>query len=105
MKNLQHKLKRFRDERDWKKYHTPKNLCLALCGEVGELAEIFQWNDDVYQVDIELAQEEIADIIIYALNLCNALNLNAENIVRQKIMMNAEKYPIHDQNFSNLFKK
>ena len=93
------KIQEFANERNWEKYHTPKNLTMALSGEVGELTEIFQWLSDdesknLSDQDLQLAKEEIADIFIYLLRLSTKLNINLEDAVIEKLDINAQKYPV-----------
>ena len=64
------KIRKFADERNWDQYHNPKNLSMALSGEVGELLEIFQWlnseeSKNLSEKDLQCAKEEMADIMIY----------------------------------------
>lgn len=91
----------FADERDWLQFHTPKNLALALVGEVGELAELLQWRTDTDILgavkDDDLGRhlrEEVADVAIYLLRLADVLSIDVETAVRDKLTVNAAKYPI-----------
>ena len=88
--------------RGWEKFHLPKNLIMALTGEVGELNEIFQWLD--HKECIELMQddkkrteveEELADIMIYLSRLCFLLGVDLERACLDKFQKNALKYPVH----------
>jgi NTP pyrophosphatase (non-canonical NTP hydrolase) len=97
---LEAALQRFADERDWQRYHTPRNLMLALTGEVGELAEIFQWLTDaeVAQLADDPArfthlQEEVADVLLYLVRLASVMKLDINAAVRDKLQKNAVKYP------------
>ena len=100
IKEIQDKLAKFAEERDWDQFHSPKNLVMALTSEVGELNELFQWlteeqssiKDDIGKVD-EISQE-IADIFIYLLRIADKLNIDIEDAVREKMKINAEKYPV-----------
>ena len=96
------KVRQFAHERNWDQYHSPKNLSMALAGEAGELLEIFQWlteeqsrGENISAEDKQLASEELADIQIYLIRLCDQLDIDLEGAVDQKIKKNAEKYPIH----------
>ena len=90
---------KFRDERNWKQFHNPKNLSLALSVEVSELAENFLWVDNkdskktAYE-KIDNVKEEMADIFIYLLSLADVLDINLKDAVINKIDKNKEKYPI-----------
>jgi len=100
IKEIQDKLAKFTEERDWDQFHSPKNLVMALTSEVGELNELFQWlteeqssmKDDI--VKVEEIRKEIADIFIYLLRLADKLDIDIEEAVREKIEINAKKYPI-----------
>ena len=100
IKEIQDKLAKFTEERDWDQFHSPKNLVMALTSEVGELNELFQWlteeqssmKDDIGK--IEEIRKEIADIFIYLLRLADKLDIDIEEAVREKIEINAKKYPI-----------
>ena len=99
IKEIQKKLRKFAKERDWEQFHSPKNLAMALSGEVGELAEIFQWLSEeeskkLSDKDLQLAKEEIADIFIYLLRLSTKLNIDLEEAVNEKLEINATKYPV-----------
>ena len=87
-------------ERDWRKFHTPKNLAMALAIEAAELMEHFQWLDPAESRAVALdpvkraaAGEELADVIGYSFALANELGLDISNAVRAKMVKNAEKYP------------
>jgi len=94
-------LQQFAQARDWEVFHTPRNLVLALTGEVGELAEIFQWMTDeqVSRIAQDKAryvhvQEEIADVLLYLVRLSNVLKIDLNQAVADKLVKNALKYPV-----------
>ena len=89
-------LKEFRDARDWAQFHNPKDLALALSIEAAELNELFLWKklDEVGQVDRDKVQEELADILAFALLLADKYDFDIPEIVRQKIRQNDRKYPV-----------
>ncbi len=95
---IKDKLIKFSKERDWEKFHTPKNLAMALTVEVSELLEIFQWSLDGGQDVIESSKEEIeseiADIFNYLVKLVDLLDIDLEKIALKKIDLNSKKYPI-----------
>lgn len=93
MKELLAELAEFRDARHWARFHTPRNLAEALSVEAGELLECFLWNAEFKRERADPARE-VADVLIFALNLCLALNLDPEAIIREKMDINAEKYPV-----------
>ncbi len=82
----------FRDERDWKQFHTPKNLTMAISSEVGELLDLFLW-DRSKDVKLDKVANEISDILIYLLLLSKELNIDVFKSVIEKIKLNYEKYP------------
>ncbi|RJG12305.1 nucleotide pyrophosphohydrolase [Pseudomonas cavernicola] len=87
------KLRQFRDERDWKKFHNPKDLALALSIESSELLEAFLWKSPE-EADIEKIKEELADVFSYALLLAESYELDVQQIVLDKIEINEKKYPV-----------
>ena len=86
----------FRDARDWKQFHDPKNLAAALGIEAAELNEVFLWKstEGSHDVDINRVKEELADVFAYALLLAEAFGLDPEQIVLDKVKLNATKYPV-----------
>lgn len=90
----------FVDERDWRQFHTPKNLAMSLAIEAAELMEHFQWltADESRAVaarpdELRAVGEELADVICYALALANELGLDVAVALRDKMLKNAAKYP------------
>jgi NTP pyrophosphatase (non-canonical NTP hydrolase) len=98
LEELKQRLRRFTAERDWSKYHSPKNLSMALSGEVGELLEHFQWLTEeesgalapAKRAEVEL---ELADILLYLLCLADRLGVDLLDAAARKIELNAKKYP------------
>lgn len=96
---LETRLADFARERDWDRFHNPRNLILALTGEVGELAEIFQWLTDAQAEAImqgdeaEHVRQEVADVLLYLMRLAMVLKIDVDAAVRDKIALNAKKYP------------
>ncbi len=96
---------KFRDERDWKKHHKPKDLAISISLEANELLEIFQWKNES-QVDellndpakVEHIREELADVVIYCLSACEAIGIDLSEAVREKIAKNGKKYPVKEKN-------
>lgn len=84
---------RFRDEREWEQFHNSKDLALALSIEASELNEIFLWKTDK-EVNVARIKEELADILNYALLIAHKHNLDVLQIVREKLEINAKKYPV-----------
>jgi NTP pyrophosphatase (non-canonical NTP hydrolase) len=93
IEELIQKLKLFRDERDWKQFHNPKDLAIALSIEASELLETFLWKTHD-QADHNKIKEELADVLAYALLLAESCNLDVKEIIEKKIEINKKKYPI-----------
>ena len=93
-------LRKFTKEREWEKFHNPKNLATALSVEASELLEIFQWSNDGGLNEIndpkkrEDIEKEIADIFNYLIKLVDILDMDLEKVALNKIKENAQKYPI-----------
>lgn len=88
----------FRDERNWKQFHNPKDLAISLSLEAAELLECFQWSGEDTEVAGKTAamKEELSDVVIYALLLADRLGLDLDAAVREKIQINAAKYPVKE---------
>ena len=86
----------FRDEREWRKFHNPKDLAISISLEAAELLENFQWIDSESALNgrRENVEQEIADVLIYCLMLSSDLDLDPSEIIRNKIELNQEKYPV-----------
>lgn len=101
LQKLKDAVQAFATERDWEQFHTPKNLSMAIAAEAAELMEHFLWQEGQQSFDAlgnpakrhEIA-EELADIIIYALEFANITGLDVATIIEEKIKANAEKYPV-----------
>jgi len=93
LKELEQLLVYFRDERDWKQFHNPKDLAVALSIEAGELLEAFLWKS-AEEAKIEKVKEELADVLAYAILLGHHYDLDLEKVVREKVIKNGEKYPV-----------
>lgn len=95
MKNLQ----QFRDERDWRKYHTPKDLAISISLEAAEVLEHFQWKtaEEVEQYVVthkEKVTEELADVLKYVLHLADVLEIDIVETAIQKLERDSAKYPV-----------
>lgn len=91
MKNLIKKILDFRDERNWKQFHTPENLAKSISIESAELLECFQWSD---KYDIKEVKSEIADVYTYLLLLANTLNIDLDKVSLEKLEITMKKYPV-----------
>ena len=92
MKETLERIKKFRDDRDWKQFHTPSNLAKAISIESGELLEEFLWDNDNF--NLQNVKEELADVMIYCIHMANALDVNIEDIINMKMDKNEMKYPV-----------
>ena len=93
----------FTDDRDWAKFHDPKSLILALVGEVGELAELFQWlpaDDATNRASTDplrrRAGEEMADVLAYLVRLADVLDIDLAEAARRKLEDSARRFPATD---------
>ncbi|QSA96873.1 nucleotide pyrophosphohydrolase [Methylococcus sp. EFPC2] len=98
---IQQSLREFAAERDWDRFHSPKNLAAALSVEAAELLEPFQWltEDESRRLterpeELASVREEMADVLIYLLRLADQLNVDLNRAVVDKMRRNAEKYPV-----------
>jgi NTP pyrophosphatase (non-canonical NTP hydrolase) len=86
-------IKKFRDERDWAKFHDAKNLAICLNVEAAELLEVFLWKSNE-EIDKARLAEELADVFYSAFLLADGFDLDVGRIVRAKLKKNAAKYPV-----------
>lgn len=100
VKRLAEQLEQFATERDWAQFHSPKNLVMALTGEVGELNEIFQWMPEEVSKEAgrdpqtaKAVQDELADVLLYLVRLSSVLGVDLDAAVQQKLKANALRYP------------
>ena len=99
LKYLSAQLDRFAAERDWNQFHTPKNLAMAVAGEVGELIEHFQWLTPEQSANLtDATREEVAleaaDVLLFLIRLCDKLRIDLGAAAERKLALNAEKYPV-----------
>ena len=86
------RIRKFSEDRDWDKFHSPANLAKSISIEAGELLECFQWDEEHY--DLQEVKEELADVLVYCRNLLDKLNLDEDTIVNEKMDQNEAKYPV-----------
>ena len=96
---LRDSMRRFSDEREWDKFHSPKNLAMALAVEASEILEHFQWvaegeSTSLSESKRELVADEIADVLLYLVRLADKLEIDPATAAFRKIEKNAIKYPI-----------
>jgi dCTP diphosphatase len=98
MEQLIQAIRTFNAERDWERFHTPKNLAMALCVEAGEIVEHFQWltpeqSDTLPPETLKGVRDEIGDVLIYLLNLADKLDIDPLQAAWDKLEQNRSKYP------------
>ncbi|XP_010258200.1 PREDICTED: dCTP pyrophosphatase 1-like [Nelumbo nucifera] len=98
---LRDRLAEFASVRGWDQFHSPRNLLLALVGEVGELSEIFQWKGEVAKglpnwtsAEKEHLEEELSDVLLYLVRLADVCGLDLGRAALTKLVKNARKYPV-----------
>lgn len=105
---LKGEVSRFRDDRDWLKFHNPKDLSIALSVESSELQELFLWKDTEHvkkmpkdKEQLQRIKDEMADVGIYLLSLADVLGVDLSDAVTEKLVKNSKKYPIDKSKGSN----
>ena len=98
IRNLQLALREFARERDWEQFHSPKNLAAALSVESAELLEHFQWLTEEQSRSLDVDKrvavgEELADVLLYLLQLADKLQIDPVEAAQNKLQINASKYP------------
>lgn len=93
------RIRTFNKERDWEQFHSPKNLVMALVVEVSEIAEHFQWlkeneSKKLSAKKVAEIEEEIGDVMLFLLNLCDKLGIDAVKAAEEKLEKNRKKYPV-----------
>jgi len=96
---LRDALRAFAAEREWERFHTPKNLAMALAGEAGEVIEHFQWltAEESANLTAERRDEvalELADVLLYLIRLADVLGIDLADAAQHKLAINARRYPV-----------
>ncbi len=93
-------IKQFNRDREWARYHNPKNLAMSIAIEASELMEVFQWLSPTSSLRVntvqDSAREELADVMIYCLTLAMALKIDVTSAIIDKIESNKLKYPVSE---------
>lgn len=87
------RIKKFNEERDWEQFHNPKDLAISISIEANELLECFLWKHPE-EANIDKIKEELADVLILAFQMAYKCGLDIEEIMNEKIALNAKKYPV-----------
>lgn len=95
---LKIRIRTFTQLRNWERFHSPKNLAMAITGEAGELAAEFQWlttddASDIQKLPINEIELEIADVAIYLIRLCDVLKIDLAEAIDKKLSINEERFP------------
>lgn len=87
---------KFRDDRNWKQFHNPKDLAISISLEAAELLEVFQWSAGDVNCEEKRGKirEELADVVNYCVLMADACGLDLDEIVLEKVKKNNEKYPV-----------
>ena len=93
MDKLIEEIKKFNEERQWGKFHTPDNLAKSISIEAGELLECFQWDGEKFNK--QEVYDELADVFTYCLQLSITLDVNPEEIILNKLEKTKKKYPVN----------
>lgn len=103
MKDIVDMIVKFRDERNWRQFHNPKDLAISLNLEAGELLEIFQWktSEEALEKSLSEIKDELADIAYYVLLLSHDLDIDLKEAIKEKLAKNEAKYPIDKAYGSN----
>ncbi len=96
---MQQRLREFADARDWEKYHSPKNLVMAMSVEMAELMEHFQWMTEQQSLDLDTKTREkvaleMADVLIYLVRMADRCGIDLDHAVEKKLLLNGQKYPV-----------
>lgn len=86
------RIRKFVADRGWGQFHSPANLAKSISIEANELLECFQWSDDDY--DLGHVKEELADVIVYCMDMVDRLGLDVDEIINSKMDKNEAKYPV-----------
>ena len=86
------RIRRFTEDRDWDQFHSPANLAKSISIEAGELLECFQWDEENYKLDD--VKDELADVIVYCVDMVQKLDLDIDELVNRKMDKNEAKYPV-----------
>jgi len=99
IQDLKYKAKQFVDARDWRQFHSPKNISMDIAGEAAELMEFFKWVEgkesyNVLEAKRADVENEVADIAFSLLNFCEQYNIDLSQAFEKKLKITAKNYPI-----------
>lgn len=100
VEDLKNAVRKFIHERDWEKYHNPKDLAESICIEAAELLQLFQWitleESREFKINpskVKRVEEELADVVIYCLSMANIFEIDLARAIFEKVELNEKKYP------------
>ncbi len=95
-KEIINNILKFRDDRNWKQYHNPKDLAISISLEAAELLDNFQWTgwEEAVANKKDKLAEELADVLMYCILMADSLDLDIDTIIEDKLEQNKKKYPI-----------
>ena len=108
LQELTQTILKFRDERDWKQFHTAKNMAVSLSLEASEVLELFQWKSDEASEIFSKAEgkdmlsDELSDVLYWVLIIAHEAGINLKEAFEQKMIKNAQKYPVEKSKGSSL---
>ena len=91
--SLQAELRAFARDRDWERYHTPRNLAALIASEAGELLALYRWGEEPAHGDKQAVHHELADVFLAVLRFADVTGIDLVETARDKILLNANKYP------------
>ncbi|MBW3571070.1 MAG: nucleotide pyrophosphohydrolase [Gemmatimonadetes bacterium] len=91
---LQHRLAAFAHERDWERFHTPRNLAALISTEAGELLALFRWDQDALNEQRDRVEEELADVLLGVLRFADVADIDLISAAQRKLRRNAATYPV-----------
>ena len=95
MNESMQRINQFRDERNWRQFHNEKDLAISISLEANELLELFQWKtSEESKENPERLKEELADVLIYSYMMADNLGFDIDEIIAEKLIKNAKKYPV-----------
>jgi NTP pyrophosphatase (non-canonical NTP hydrolase) len=92
--HVQRELATFAQERDWERYHTPRNLAALIASEAGELLALFRWDQDSVRERPDEVRHEVADVFLGILRFADVAGIDLEAAAREKLELNRSRYPL-----------
>ena len=93
LKQIEDRIRKFNEDRDWNQFHSPVNMAKSISIEAAELLECFQWSNDNF--NLEDVKDELADVMNYCIQMCHVLNVDIVDILNAKLDKTEKKYPVN----------